>query len=132
MNRNLASALAMGTVIAAAAAAAAATIFSSNAFADDITIDNTAFVSARSRADVKAELMRQPELVRAGASEWAMQRNQPPVSRSSYTAEQARNEYKSARQYVNALNAEDSGSAYFARTAPSRVNASAAMGGPAR
>ena len=131
MKRNLASALAMGTVIAAAVAAAA-TMASSSAFADDITIDNTPFVSSRSRAEVQAELMSRSDLARAGASEWALQRNQLPAVASSYTKEQARSEYKSARQYVNALTGEDSGSAYFAGTAARRVNASATMGGPAR
>ena len=99
---------------------------------DDITIDNTPFVSSRSRAEVQAELMSRSDLVRAGASEWALQRNQLPAVASSYTKEQARSEYKSARQYVNALTGEDSGSAYFAGTAARRVNASATMGGPAR
>ena len=100
--------------------------------ADDITIDNTAFVSTRSRADVQSELMSRSELVRTGSSEWALQRNQSPAPASTYTAEQAKTEYKSARQYVNALNGEDSGSAYFAHTLPLRVNASATMGGAAR
>ncbi len=131
MNRNLSSALAMGTAIAAAAIAAV-TIASSKAFADDITVDNIPFDSSRSRADVRAELMRRPDLVRAGATEWAMQRNEAPRPNSGYTAEQARSEYKAARQYVNALNGEDSGSAYFARMASSRARTGATMGGPGR
>jgi hypothetical protein len=60
MNRNLESALALGTVFAAAAVAAAA-IASGNAYADDITIDKTpvpqvknAYTSEQAKAEYKA------------------------------------------------------------------------------
>lgn len=131
MNRNLEAALAMGTTVAFAILAAVAIVASGAAFADDITVDNTSFVGSRSRADVKAELMNRPELVRAGASEWAIQRSQA-VGKSGYTSEQAKSEYKAERQFVNALNAEDSGSAYLAHRAPPGMSAGTAMGGPAR
>lgn len=129
MTRNVASTLAFATAVAAAAVAAA--IVSSSAYADDITVDNTPFASARSRPDVRAELMRQPELVRAGASEWSMQLNQVPQLKSTLTREQARSTYKFSRDEAHALTAEDSGSAYFG-TSGTRVNARATMGGPAR
>ena len=44
-SRNIATALVL-----------AATAFAGTAFADDITIDNNAFVSSKSRAEVQAEL----------------------------------------------------------------------------
>ena len=128
MTRNVASALAFATAVAAAAVATV--IMSSKAIADDITVDSTAFKSSRSRAEVQAELMRQGELARSGASEWAMQFNKAPELKSAYTGEQARSLYKASREEVRALTAEDSGSAYFARSAPR--NSSATMGGPAR
>lgn len=132
MTRNVASALAFATTVAAAVVAAA--ILSSNAFADDITVDNKPFVSNRSRADVQAELMRGAELGRTGASEWSMQHNELPQPKTAYTREQARSEYKNAREDVHALQAEDSGSSYFAIRSKSAIpgNASATMGGPAR
>jgi len=128
MTRNIASTLAF-TGIAAAAVAAAALV-SGTSYADDITVDNTPFVSSRSRADVQAELLGQADALRSAASEWAMQSNQPPQLKSTYTREQARNEYKAARQEVNALNAEDSGSSYFSGI-PLRRSPSATMGAPA-
>ena len=132
MNRNIASALAMGTVTAAAAVAVVA-IASNNAYADDITIDKTPFVSTRSRAEVRDELMSQAQLVRAGATEWSMQSNHLPQGNSAYTSEQAKAEYKVSRQYVSALTGEDSGSAFFIKSAaPLGAHTAATMGGPAR
>jgi hypothetical protein len=110
MNRNIASALATATTIAAAALAAVA-ITAGNAYADDITIDNTPFVSTRTRAEVQAELPN-PGLMRAASSEWSMQQDSPHA-KSTFASEQAKAEYKVSRQYVSALTGEDSGSAYF-------------------
>ena len=129
MNRNIASALATGTTIAAAALAAVA-ITAGNAYADDITIDKTPFVSTRTRAEVQAELLNQPELVRAAASEWSMQQDSPHA-KSTFTSEQAKAEYKVSRQYVSALTGEDSGSAYFIKRTVSPRATGATMGGPA-
>ena len=128
MTRNLASALAVA--IGIAAAAAAATIASGTAHAEDITVDSTPFASSRSRADVRAELLGQPALARSAASEWSMQSNQLPVVKSSYTSDQVKAEYKSSRDDVSALNAEDSGSSYFLKRSI-RPDATS-MGGPAR
>lgn len=68
MNRNLASALTIGATAAAAVAVAA--LGPAKAYADDITIDTTPFVSSKSRAEVQAELMRQPD----GRLGWAARR----------------------------------------------------------
>lgn len=127
MNRHFASALATTT----AAVACVAAIASSNAYAETPTIDNTPFVSTRSRAEVRAELMKQRELVSAAASEWTMQYNHVPQLKSAYTGEQAKAEYKAAREEVSAITSEDSGSSYFARQA-ARMNAGTIMAGAAR
>ena len=73
MTRNMLLAVASAAAVAAIAAAAA--ISSGKAFADDITIDNTAFVSSRSRAEVQAEL------TRSGVNEWTRLRADPSHSR---------------------------------------------------
>jgi hypothetical protein len=127
MNRHFASAFAT----TAAAVACFAAIASSRAYAETPTIDTTPFVSTRTRAEVQAELMSQPALVSAGASEWAMQYNHAPHLKSAYTSEQAKSEYKAARDQVSAMNSEDSGSSYIARQS-ARVNGSVIMAGPAR
>lgn len=119
MTRKLATALAIATTAAAAAAFAA--IASGKAYADDITVDKTPFVSSKSRAEVRAELMGQSELLRYSANEWAMQNNRVPQVKSDYPSEQAKAEYKASRQYVGALTGEDSGSAYFKMT-PGRAS----------
>jgi hypothetical protein len=126
MNRNLASALAIGTTTAAALALA---IAAGNAYADDITIDSTPFVSTKTRAEVRAELLGQAASVRASASEWSMQFDQAPLIKSAYTSDQAKAEYKVSRDFVRALTGEDSGSAYFIK---GPVPGTAVMGGPAR
>ena len=128
MKRNLATALAIATDVVAVAAAAA--MVSGTAYADDITIDTTPFTSTKTRAEVQAELMNRSLVTGNGASEWAMQYNQPQV-KTTYTSEQAKAEYKVSRQYVNALTGEDSGSAYFIKQ-PVPHDPAATMGGPAR
>ena len=129
MNRHFASVLTFAATTAAIACAAA--MASGSAYADDITIDTTPFVSTRSRAEVKAELMSQPQLVTAAASEWTMQHNQQSPLMSGYTRQQASAEYKAARQEVSALTGEDSGSSYLARHAM-RVNTGLTVAASAR
>jgi len=129
VNRTIASALSLAATTAAIACVAA--IASGNANAETPTIDNTPFVSTRTRAEVQAELMSQPELLRAAASEWSMQYNHVPRLTSTYTSEQARSQYKASRDEVRALTSEDSGSSYFARQAV-RMNDSIVMAGMAR
>lgn len=123
MTRKIA--LAMEIAAGVAAVAAAAAITSGKAYAEDITIDNSPFVSTRSRAEVRAELMN-----KGGFTEWALQLNDSSI-KSSYTKGQARADYVAARDEVRALNGEDSGSAYLGRKLPG-VNARAVMGAPAR
>ena len=129
MNRKLASALTITSTAAAVFAFAA--IASGNAYADDITIDNTPFVSSKTRAEVRAELMGQSEALRTASSEWSMQLNQASQPTSGYTSAQAKADYIAARREVNALNAEDSGSSYFA-TLPRSVDHSIIMAGSSR
>ena len=97
MNQRIASGLAFAATATAGAIAAAAIIASGKAYADDITIDDTVFVSSRTRAEVRGEVLQHPELV------------------SGYSREQARLDYQMARDEVKAITSEDSGSAYFAR-----------------
>jgi hypothetical protein len=127
MNRNIASTLTITTTAAAAIALAA--IASGNAYADDITVDNTPFVSSRTRAEVQAEVIGQSLTI--ASSEWSTQMNQPPQRMSDFTRAQATAEYLAARSEVNALTAEDSGSSYFA-TLPRRVDGSVIMASEAR
>ena len=127
MDRNLASTL---TITATAAAAfALAALASSNAYADDITVDNTPFVSSKTRAEVQAEVIGQDMTI--ASSEWAGQMNEPRRTMSYLTRAQSTAEFLSARREVSALNAEDSGSSYFA-TLPRRVDGSVIMASESR
>jgi hypothetical protein len=111
MNLNLASTL---TITATAAAAfALAVMASSNAYADDITVDNTPFVSSKTRGEVQSEVIGQDMTI--ASSEWAGQMNEPRRTMSDLTRAQSTAEYLAARREVSALNAEDSGSFYFAK-----------------
>jgi hypothetical protein len=124
MTRNFASSLAFAATVAAAAAA----ILSGNAYADDITFDNTPFVSGRTRAEVQSEL-KTPYL---GGNPWSSQYRMHPLN-STLASEQLVREYKMSRDEVNALTGEDSGSAYFIKSAVlPGTNPAAAMGAPAR
>lgn len=100
MNRKLATAL-----VAAAAALAG------NAFADDITIDTTPFVSQKSRADVQAELVQYKQ---AGVNPWSNRYDPLKTFKSTLSREQVTAEYLADRAEVAALTGEDSGSAYLA------------------
>jgi len=107
------------------ALAVVATVFvSSSAFAESPTIDNAIFVSGTTRAAVQAEL----KTPYASGNPWSSQYNMF-AQRTAITGEQVRSAYKMSREEVNALNAEDSGSAYFT-SLPLRMKASAVMGGP--
>jgi hypothetical protein len=111
MDRNLVSVLALAGTAAMAVTLAAAV--PGSAYADDITVETTPFKSNRARAEVRAELLSQAAVIKANAGEWAMQHNQQPVIANTSTREQAKAEYKASRDYVNALNREDSGSVLF-------------------
>ena len=119
MNRNFASAL---------AAAAAAAMTCVTAYADDITVEKSEFVSSLSRDEVNAEL----KTPYPGGNPWSSSYNMFQAQ-STTTREQVTDAYKMSREEVNALNAEDSGSAYVVKsTLPLAANPSTAMGGPAR
>ena len=123
MNRNLASTLAITSTAAAALAFAA--MASGNAYADDITVDNTPFISTKTRAEVRAEVMGQSEQLRMASSELSMQQGALPTS--EYTRAQAKADFITSRNEVSALNSEDSGSSYLARLP--RRNASIILAG---
>lgn len=95
MNRNIAIAF---------FAAAAAT---GNAFADDITVDATPFVSSRSRAEVQAELA---QYKRSGVNPWSIAYNPLRGFQSTRSRDQAAVEYVKARNEVAAMTSESSGS----------------------
>lgn len=104
MNRYLAVSL-----LALAAAAA------SPAFADDITVDTTPFVSTRSRAEVQAELA---AFRKAGVNPWSQAYNPLKTFTSRTTRAQVTGEYLQSRDEVDALTAEDSGSFFLSQRVP--------------
>ncbi|GAB2583047.1 hypothetical protein GCM10027034_13920 [Ramlibacter solisilvae] len=110
MNRRTSSVLAFSSTIAVAMLAASAMV--GTARADDITIDNTPFVSTKTRAEVKAELF--ASKVSSAGGEYALQQNGQHIA-SDYTREQARADYIASRDQVRAMNAEDSGSSALAQ-----------------
>lgn len=122
MKRNTAASFAFATTVAAAAVAAA--LVSTSAYGETPTIDNTPFVSSKTRAEVIADL-KTPFI---GGYPWSSSYNM--FSRSgTLTTEQVRGAYKMSREEVSALTAEDSGSAYLAGM-PLKVKTTATMGGP--
>lgn len=104
MNRKLATALVL------AAAAAAGNAFADNAFAGDITIDNSHFVSSLTRAQVQA----QPQ--QDGGNAASLQYNPLATFKGEKSRDQVTAEYIASRTQVAAFNGEDSGSAYLAQT----------------
>jgi hypothetical protein len=97
------------TFIAAIAIAA-----SGSAWADDITIDHSAFASTKSRAEVKAELAQ----ARADGSLAAMTADYMPAQRyvSVITRQEVLAEMRVNRDgFARAATAEDSGAFYLAR-----------------
>jgi len=113
MTRHFASALTFAA--STAAVVCAAVMASSSAYAESpLAVQATPFVSSRTRADVRAELMGQRAVITAAGGEWAQQHNQVPQLNSGYTTAQAKAEYLAARREVMALTSEDSGSSYLA------------------
>lgn len=92
-------------------------VASANALADDITIDNTPFVSTKSRAEVRAEL---DSFKKAGVSPWSMAYNPLRTFKSGKTRADATAEYLASRQETAAITSEDSGSAFLTRMAARR------------
>ena len=106
MNRNFALALCF----------ASASI--GTAFADDITIDPTPFVSTASRAQVKEELR---QFQASGVNPWADDYDQLAHFHSTATRAEVTAAFMGSRNEVEALGSEDSGSAYLTRVAARRV-----------
>ena len=115
MHRPIASALAFSGTVAAATLAAGLSLLPGPARADDITVDPTPFVSTRSRAEVRAEVLQGAAQLRAGASEWALQQGQPVQMAGGLSRDQVRADYIAQRDAVQAMTGEDSGSAALAR-----------------
>ena len=101
MNRNIAFAFVLAT------AAAAGT-----AFADDITVETTPFVSTMTRAEVRAEMQ---QARAAGINPWAQDYDQLAAFHAERSRADVTAEYTAGRDQVAALNGEDSGSVYLAR-----------------
>lgn len=123
--RSLLAAVAVGAI---AVAAAAAMVVPRTAFADDITIDATPFVSSRTRVDVQQELLGQVRQVRTAASEWSLQQGEPSTFKGQFGSPEVRADFVAHRQEVSALTGEDSGSSYF-KMKPLAAGTSV-MGGP--
>ena len=81
-----------------------------SAFADDITIETTPFVSTRTRAEVIAEMQ---QARNEGMNPWADTYDQLQAFKSTLTREEVVAEYLLSRDEVQAFNGEDSGSAYL-------------------
>jgi hypothetical protein len=89
-----------------------------SALADDITIDNTRFVSGKSRAEVQAELQ---QFQRAGVNPWAQDYNPLQSFASGKSRAEVTAEYLASRNEVAALTGEDSGASWLAARAPAAV-----------
>ncbi len=89
-----------------------------SALADDITVDTTPFVSAKSRAQVQAELQ---QFRAAGVNPWSQSYNPLKSFTSGKTRAQVSAEYIQARDVVAATTGEDSGAAFLAQRAPAAV-----------
>lgn len=83
-----------------------------NAFADDITMEPSTFLSTASRAQVRDELMQSRQ---AGINIWADDYNPTADFRSSMSRSEVTAEFLASRNAVAAFTAEDSGSSYLAR-----------------
>ena len=126
MNRNSTSAH-VAKAVTTLALLSAAVIASGAAYADDITVEQSPFVSSRTRGEVSAEL----KTPYPGGNPWSGSYNMFQ-GQSIATSEQVQGEYMSNRDKVNAFHAEDSGSVYILKAQGNLVPGSAVMGAPAR
>lgn len=90
-----------------------AAAFAGNAFAESPIQGNDSFAPAKSRAEVRAELGAYQQ---TGVNPWSNWYNPLRSFQSQTSREAVVAEYLASRDQVNALNSEDSGSAYLART----------------
>jgi hypothetical protein len=121
----------LGSATAIVAVACAAVLAAGHAYAETPTIDKTPFVSQRSAAEVRAEVMAYRRQLSSAGSEWALNQNDPRPVASTTTPAEARAAFLAAREETSALTSEDSGSSYLARRAahvsrPVMVSAGAA------
>jgi hypothetical protein len=126
MTRKFASALAMGS-LSAVATLAAAVMTCASAYADDITVDPSPFVSTLSAEQVRADLAKPFP----GGNPWSSMYNMFQ-GKSTTAIDQARTEYITSRDEVKALTSEDSGSAFIMKSRALPAANGAAMGAPAR
>ena len=82
-----------------------------SAFADDITIDPTPFVSTRARTEVQAELAQYKQ---EGVNPWSISYNPLKYFHSAKSREEVQQEFVASRDTVKAMTGEDSGSSYLA------------------
>jgi len=94
-----------------------ATLGTTAAHAGDITVDPTTFASTLSRAQVQAQLA-QP-----GPDVWSTSYNQLAQFQPQRSRAEVRSEFLAARSQVEALTAEDSGSAFLIRARAARSEA---------
>ena len=113
---------------AVAAVAALAAFASTAARADDITIDHTPFQSARTRAQVQAELAQYKQ---SGVNPWALNYDQLAGFHSTRTRDEVQAEYRAERNQVAVMNGEDSGSAYLSQLAAVHNVGTTLAGAPA-
>ena len=113
MTRHTAYNLAYASTVAAAAMAATLVTGIARAEGPFPAEASMPFTSTLSRADVQADVIRNADAIRAGATEYAMQQDRPATV-STRSRNQATAEYIAEREQVHALTSEDSGSAYLA------------------
>jgi hypothetical protein len=121
MNQRLASIL--GFVGSVAAAALAAAVMSGNALAETPTAAQPAFVGSLTRADVRAELLRNRAQITSYGIEWSLQQREVLQPMGGLTRAQVRADYIDAREEVRAMNSEAGGSHRGAPGQPHRTTA---------
>ena len=118
MNHRSASALAFGS--AAVAATLAAAFMAGTAHAETYSTEIRDFVGTASRADVRAQVLGNPEVLTA-SNELSTQGPPQAPMHTGYTRREATAEYIASRDEVRAMTAEDSGSSWLAR-GPARAH----------
>lgn len=108
-----------------AVAATTGSAFAGTTLAGDISVDDTAFTSTRTRAEVQAELA---QFKQAGVNPWSTSYNPARDFRSEKTREQVIAEYQASRDSVAAITSEDSGAAFAATHKNAEVTPHFAVG----
>jgi hypothetical protein len=109
------------------AAAVLLAAFAGSALADDITIDNTPFVSSKTRAEVQAELA---AFQASGVDPWAQDYQPLAGFHSATTRAAVTADYLASRDEVRALTGEDSGSTFLAQARGHGIPTSTLAGTP--